>query len=186
MAISSEEAADFERVKAAVLHCYEVNAETHQLHFRRGRKKEEESYRAWVSRVTDHFDKWIKDQEMGVQEAIITKQILLSLPENITVWLKEKKPTTHVELGRMVDDNTLARKGEGVKRTLHGGAKSQESGAKRNAAPKPHFPGGVKPLPSGGRTQVNSRGDKYCFACGRWGNLSYSCPNKSIHTPGKE
>ncbi len=76
--MSSEEAA---RVKGAVLHRYGVNAETHRLRFRQG--KDEESYRAWVSRVTDHFEKWLKDQEMGVREAVITEQVLLNLLEEV-------------------------------------------------------------------------------------------------------
>ncbi len=44
-----------------------------------------------------------------------------------------------------------------------------------------------RPVATEGRTQVNYRGDKRCYSCGRWGHLSYSCPNrKPVHgQPGQ-
>ena len=61
-AMTTEDSADYEKVKAAVLHRYQVNAETHCLRFRQEKKRVDELYRAWVCRATDHFDKWMKDK----------------------------------------------------------------------------------------------------------------------------
>ena len=65
-AMATKDSADYDKVKEAVLHRYQVNAETHRLRFRQEKKKVEESYRAWVCRTTDHFDKWMKDQDMSI------------------------------------------------------------------------------------------------------------------------
>ena len=105
----STEALDYERVKKVVLHRYEVNEETHRLRFRQEQKRPEESYRAWVCRTTDHFDRWMKDQEMTVREAIIAEQVLMGVPEEMAVWLKERKPKSLEELGKLADDFALAR-----------------------------------------------------------------------------
>ena len=72
---------------------------------------------------------------------VIMEQILLGVPAEMAVWLKEKKPGSHCILdllGRLGDDYALA----------------------------------------SGRVQVNTKGDKRCYNCRRWGHLSYSCPNK--------
>jgi len=100
-AMVSTEALDYERVKKVVLHRYEVNEETHRLRFRQEQKRPEESYRAWVCRTTDHFDRWMKDQEMTVREAIIAEQVLMGVPEEMAVWLKERKPKSLEELGKL-------------------------------------------------------------------------------------
>ena len=57
-AITGDEAQDYDRVKEAVLHRYDVNEETlrHRDSGRvEGKKRPEESYRAWVCRTADDF-----------------------------------------------------------------------------------------------------------------------------------
>ena len=174
-AMVSTEALDYEKVKRAVLHRYDVNEETHRLRFRQEQKRPEESYRAWVCRSTDHFDKWMKDQEMSLREVIIMEQVLMGVPEDMAVWLKERKPKSLDELGTLADDYVLARRSEGV-RPLRPTAPGLRQGPGRaNAFVKEEQP---RPSAEGRRVQVNTRGDKRCYICGRWGHLSYSCPNR--------
>ena len=68
--LKGSDATDYEKVKTAVLHQYEVNEESRRQRFRQDKKKPEESYYAWVCRVTDLFDKWVKDSKLGVREII--------------------------------------------------------------------------------------------------------------------
>lgn len=63
-ALNSTEATDYEKVKSAMLHHYEVNEETYRLRFRPEKKSPKESYRVWTCRITD---KWMKDQKMMVR-----------------------------------------------------------------------------------------------------------------------
>ncbi len=66
-ALPARDSQDYELVKKAILHRYDVNQETHRVRFRQDRKKPEESYREWICQITDHFDKWVKESAMTVQ-----------------------------------------------------------------------------------------------------------------------
>ena len=174
----SEESTDYEKVKTAILHRYEVNDETRRQRFRQGMKRPEESYRAWVCRTTDYFDRWMKDQKLTVREVVIMEQILLGVPEEMVVWLKERKPESLEQLGKLADDYVLARKSEGVRspRPTAPGFYKVEAGNPPSQVREERR----RPVANGERTQVNFRGDKRCYSCGRWGHLSYSCPNKRV------
>ena len=189
-AMSAEESSDYQKVKRAMLHRYEVNEETHRLCFRRERKWPEESYRAWIYRITDYFDKWMKDHKLAVRDVMIMEQVLTNIPTEMAVWLKEHKPGSLDELSRLADEYALARKGEAEKMV---GLANPPGPVKalgplqmgRSVGNKPessrgrgeghsHYPPVDK-----GRTQVNLRGDKRCYHCGQWGHLRYSCPNQN-------
>ena len=55
--LSALEAQDYKKVKETILHRYDVNQETHRRRFRQDRKKPEESYREWICRISNHFEK---------------------------------------------------------------------------------------------------------------------------------
>ena len=173
-AITGDEAQDYDRVKEAVLHRYDVNKETLRHRFRQGKKRPEESYRAWVCRTADDFDRWMKGQEMSVREVVTMERILLGVPAEMAVWLKEKKSESLELLGRPADDYALARKSESAK-----AARLPAPGLKLEVY-KPPSPTREEHQRAGmgsGRVQVNTRGDKRYYSCGRWGHLSYSYPN---------
>ena len=90
--LSGEKAASYDEVKAAVLHRFDVNEETYRRRFRSDRKKAEESYQNWGSRLKDHFTQWTKDQPMAVEELMVLDQFLYGVPEDLRVWLKERRP----------------------------------------------------------------------------------------------
>ncbi len=70
--LPARDSQDYELVKKAILHRYDVNQETHRVRFCQDRKKSEESYREWICWITDHFDKWVKESAMTVHELVIT------------------------------------------------------------------------------------------------------------------
>ena len=112
---------------------------------------------------------------MSVREVVIMEQILLGVPAEMAVWLKEKKPESLDLLGRLADDYALARKSEGAKP-----ARLPAPGLKPEAyrPPNPMREERQRAGMGSGRVQVNAKGDKRCYSCGHWGHLSYSCPNK--------
>ena len=51
-------------MKVTILQRYEVNEETHWRKFRQDKKRSDESYREFVSRLQDHLHRWVKSQEL--------------------------------------------------------------------------------------------------------------------------
>ena len=71
VALGSEGAGHYTRVKAAILHRYEVNDETRRYRFHSDKKDPEESYRSFVCRIVDSFDRWMKGQKLLIREVMI-------------------------------------------------------------------------------------------------------------------
>ena len=97
MALGSKDAGHYTRVKAGILHRYEVNVETRRHRFCSDKKDLEESYRSFVYR---NFDRWMKGQKLSIMEVMIKEYILLGVPAEMTVWLEERNPKNLDELRR--------------------------------------------------------------------------------------
>ena len=88
---------------------YDINEETHRRQFRGDRKQPEESYKNGGDRLRDHFRRWTRDQPMPLEELMVLDQFLAGSPEELRVWLKERKPQSLQQAQELADDYTLAR-----------------------------------------------------------------------------
>ena len=99
----------------------------------------------------------------------ITEQILLRVSDDVAIWLRERRPESLNELGRLADDYLLARKGEGrasIRRLVVpaqvpcGGARGGPAagGAKPQNSQSP--PRGQRPADNDGWSRTNFRGNK--------------------------
>ena len=95
------------------------------------------------------------------------------------MWLRERKPQSAQQLAELADDYSLARHGTGETTSVKDVVSSPGSSKSRESfkGPTQSKPPSKSHLDSG-RSQTNSRGEKQCFQCGKWGHLMYSCPNK--------
>ena len=50
---------------------------------------------------------------MSCEELMILDQFIHAVPEELGIWLREKKPKSLQEAMQMADDYTLARRGQG-------------------------------------------------------------------------
>ena len=95
----------------------------------------------------------------------------MSMPEALSIWLKERQSRSLDELAKLAEDYTLARKDKATfspkKPWVSTGvqeARTQRTG-KGRTAPKREDPCTET------RTRVNTAGDKQCFHCRQWGHL---------------
>ena len=186
-ALTPEDTLLYDKVKEGILRRYEISEETYRQRFRQDRKKGEESYREYADRLRDHFRRWVASQEIPLEELVSIEQFLLSVPDDLRVWLRERKPESLHKAATLADDYVLARK------TSRGFSSGRPAPPSRNNPGQQGEPAansqGQSRLPQPtvnaqdsssrpGRSQTNSRGDKKCFQRGQFGHLMYSCPER--------
>ena len=113
---------------------------------------------------------------MAVEEQMVLDQFLYGVPEDLQVWLKERRPESLQQAMKLADDYALA----------HGGGRpTQQRSSERGTPPVTQSVGksveGKAPqaaqsqLPTLGgleRSQTNSREEKLCFQCGTFGHMA--------------
>ena len=179
-ALTPEDAIQYKKVKEAILRRYEINEETYRQRFRQDRKKGEESYREYADRLGDHFTRWVDSQAVPLKELVMIEQFLVSVPDDLRIWLHERKPTSIRQAAVLADDYALARKGN--QKTNLKTSSSTPPGTGTRLLENSAGNLGSKDRPQSnpmrnGRSQTNLRGDKKCFQCGKFGHLMYSCPD---------
>lgn len=124
-ALSTEDARSYEKVKEAILRRFDITEESYWQRFRAARKKGEESNRELVTRLSDFAVKWLKGYKSReeVLDQVILEQFLKTLPDDIRVFVKERRPATSKEAGGVADDYIQARK-EGADSQKRDGDKS--------------------------------------------------------------
>ena len=174
--LTGDSATVYGDVKKAILHRYDVHEEAHRRRFRLDRKKPEESYKNWSDRLLDHFTKWTKDQKMPWQELMVLDQFLAGAPEELRVWVKERKPESLRQAVELADDYALAR--SGGRPTNHrpptGAAPPSMQGGRRPEGSKVPYPPRAPLMDE--RSRTNLRGERQCFQCKRFGHLMQNCP----------
>ena len=63
------------------------------MRFWKDQKRSEESYREWMH-LEDCFSKWTRDQSMSLRGLVILEHCIQDVPENLRIWLQEKKLVT--------------------------------------------------------------------------------------------
>ena len=182
--LPADAAREYARVKEAILTRYEVNAETYRLRFRGTRRKSEESYKMLLSRQLDQLNRWTRSSGSELKQNILHEQFLQSLPTDLAVKLRERKPTTAKEAAGWADDYDQAHRG-------------QEQTGSQGKQPLPRDEANLPPRPfpkrgtpkkgtagTGGsagssfRSKTNSKGELQCFDCRKWGHIAAFCPDK--------
>ena len=182
-AMSSEEAVDYERVKAAILKRYDINEETYRLRFRSVTKSLDESHREVAVRVKDLAKKWLKQQATAeaVVEVVAQEQLLNTLPSNVRVWVRERKPTTCLEAGQLADDYAQARRQAGLEskredvKNGKGGKQSGTGGQGKGRVGEESA--GTRDVD--GKGQPSRKGPR-CYSCHKFGHIASKCPSSAV------
>ncbi|KAL5506631.1 hypothetical protein EMCRGX_G008328 [Ephydatia muelleri] len=188
--LSAEEAAQYESVKEAVFHRYDIKEETYRQRFRSMRKGPGETYREQASKLNDMAKKWLKgcttvDELLDV---IVKEQLVDTLPQTLKVWVSEREPSSSKEAGELADSYLQAR---GLER---GGAGRGEHGERLSLDREQQWPrrekveedrknpgdrGYPRKLEASGRRGL---GNARCYNCSKTGHLSWNCPEKALYS----
>ena len=161
-ALCGEDAAKYDEVKAAILRCYDINAESYRTRFRGAKRKlkDGESYREVAVRLQDLLKKWMEGCVTvdEVFEKILIEQLLNMMPFYLRIWVSEHKPESVAQASELAENYVQARK---------------------------TFP--RHKLSTGGQKGGLGKETQKCHSCHKEGHLARDCPAKE--TPilsGKE
>ena len=197
-AMSDHDAKDYDRVKAAIFRRYDINEETYRRRFRDVRPKENETPVELVIRIQDLAEKWLKGRadRQAVVDELVNEQFVEVLPEEIKVWVKERKPRTSEEAGRLAEDYRQARK-----RDLWVPGMEPKKSSQRTCFTCKQPGHLVRDCPMKVATGVSSKGEDatkgetavkgerkkredkplVCYNCGGRGHTSRQCPSGSFY-----
>ena len=110
------------------------------------------------------------------------EQFISGVPEDLRIWLRDRKPESLHQAASLADGYALAHKsnqrvnpGRPTVPSPTNSSRQQESPA-NNGQGQSQQSRSINNLNQNGRSQTNARGDKRCFQCGKFGHLMYSCP----------
>ena len=198
-AMAATDAGDYSKMKEAILQRYDINEETYRQRFRTVSRREEESYRQLAIRADDLLSKWTKECKTvdEIRHLVATEQILESLPGEIRVWVRERKPKTATEAGQLADDYVLARR-QGGRLSAAAGRREEPNRGQAGARPKCDSCGRIghrtrecrsRPVrPSGPRepnkpatgAEKEKPKDITCWKCFQKGHIAINCPGAKV------
>ena len=186
-AMPTADAGKYDDVKAAILRRYDINSETYRQRFRSIRLNEGESHREMATRLSDLIDKWMKECKSAkeVCELIVIEQLLETLPSEVRVWVRERKPKTSTEAGQLADDYVQARKTTQRSGSRKPGEKSREHAPVETKTQSSKHQGGDSPPHKSHATRNASdrkgqRKKQKCFNCRGIGHIAAECPSDAI------
>ena len=210
-ALDPSDAECYTTVKAAILRRYNINAETYRQRFRSFKNKAGQTPTEIATRLTDLASRWLKDCSTAeeVQDAVVKEQLLATFPEDIRMWVKERKLKTTTEAAQLAEDYLQARPAGTSKHERLPTGPCPRCGEYGHWArycptnPKPENP--MHPKAHGSRQQqtrhseqsgeskgqhthggkTSERGSRTsdtvkCYTCHEKGHLSYNCPQKAL------
>ena len=189
--MSSDDAKDYEQVKETILLRYNINTETYRQRFQTTKKQEEWSYRDLIVRLQDLSRKWTKDKT-SVEEIVylmVTEQFLTTLPQELRVWVTDRKPKTSTEAGQMADKYVQARKSTQESKQVSGEKINKEPLQCHTCGKAGHTARDCRMKSIGGQKSRNEKEDQEkkngrselrCFNCGGRGHMSMKCPSKAL------
>ncbi len=99
--METEDAGDYEQLKAAVLKRYDINEESYRQRFRSIVKRAGQTNRELVARLSDLAGKWTQGCTSleELKDLVVLEQLVNTLPEDVRIWVRERKPETSEKAG---------------------------------------------------------------------------------------
>lgn len=177
--MSKEDARDYQLVKKELLRGFQCTAESYREKFRAAKRKNEETFSTFVSRITRYLYSWMdlagkKKQYDDLFDLVLLEQLLTGIPQSVVTFIRQSKATTVAESVEHAQCFVDAR--PGFDSSLRNGKKHDQKKADS---------------PNTGGTAVQysqGRGEKVevkCRVCGG-GHFARNCPKAEATKAGRE
>uniref|UniRef100_A0A803K508 SCAN box domain-containing protein n=1 Tax=Xenopus tropicalis TaxID=8364 RepID=A0A803K508_XENTR len=111
--VKMQKSLDYDYVKDAIFHRYELNVETFRQRFRAYRYSNFDGPREAYAQLHELLLKWIQpERKTGEQilEMIALEQFIEILPDKVKLWVQEHRPETSTKAISLAEDFLLARR----------------------------------------------------------------------------
>ncbi|XP_033762635.1 uncharacterized protein LOC117344094 [Pecten maximus] len=161
-----DKALDFEELRKALLLRFEMTEEGFRKSFRTARPEGGETFSQFATRLENYMERWVELSKTEktykkLKDLMLRDQFIHCCGQELPLFLKERSPTSFVEMARLADQYVEAR---GTKASQVTG-RGQKSGYS-----KPHERGNQD-----AHASKSSAKDKKCYNCGKLGHISYDC-----------
>ncbi|XP_070174274.1 uncharacterized protein [Littorina saxatilis] len=96
--MSKEDARDYQLVKKELLRGFRCTAESYREKFRAARRKSEETFSTYVSRITRYLHSWMDLAEKqrtykDLFDLVLLEQLLTGIPQSVATFIRQSKAT---------------------------------------------------------------------------------------------
>ena len=163
--LPTENCADYDLVKAAVLKSFELVPEAYRQKFRTQRKTENQSYVEFLREKENALDKWCDSKRIDgdaekLRQLILAEEFLNCVPEEVRVHLSERKTDVTYEMAALADEYILTHR------------KTKEKTFTGNRV---KFKAELRPEEENRRTFQSSSRTVICYKCGKAGHIAIRC-----------
>ena len=167
--LPTENCADYDLVKAAVLKSFELVPEAYRQKFRTQRKTENQSYVEFLREKENALDKWCDSKRIDgdaekLRQLILAEEFLNCVPEEVRVHLSERKMDVTYEMAALADEYILTHRK--TKEKPYTGSKVK---FKAELSPE------GRPKEGNRRTFQSSSRTVVCYKCGKAGHIAIRC-----------
>ena len=186
--LTVEECGNYEVVKAEILKAYELVPEAYRQKFRDYKRGSEETYMEFANQKEGLLQRWcssknVGDEFEGLRQLILIEEFLKDLPEELRLFLNEKKAHTVYEVAKMADEYEVThidREKEAPTYLAVNGTLPKPSHISSSSSLNGLRPSGEKERVVDHRSpqvqRVWRREPPRCFKCGETGHMIARCP----------
>ena len=163
--LPTENCADYDLVKAAVLKSFELVPEAYRQKFRTQRKTENQSYVEFLRGKENALDKWCDSKRIDgdaekLRQLILAEEFLNCVPEEVRVHLSERRTDVTYEMAVLADEYILTHR------------KTKEKTFTGNRV---KFKAELRPEEENRRSFQSSSRTVVCYKCGKAGHIAIRC-----------
>ena len=193
--LSVQECADYETVKRMILQGYELVPEVYRQRFRACSRGQGESHVEFANKKEGLLDRWcaamkVDDKYENLRQLVLVEEFLKDLPEDLRLFLNERKANSIHEAAKLADEYTANRQ-QKVNRGKVMNEREARTPLEKRSEPRwsPHRSSSSGPdrprllerervIPNRGPQfrQEWGRAPPRCFNCNETGHLRAQCP----------